>query len=361
MAERSTKDVKMVISNGSIARFFLFILLLIALYILRDIVLVLLTSVVLASFIERATNRMIRKKIFGFQMHRTVAVVFLYFIVLLTLAGIFYVFVPMLINEISNIAVILDKYAPTNLGAATTSSIHNATNFVQNLSDNFSFSDIVQNAHTIVSSISSGFLGTLSVVFGGLLNVVLIIVISFYLSIQERGVEKFLRIAIPAKQEEYAVSLWSRTERKIALWIQGQLLLGLLIGVLIYLGLAIIGLPYALLIALLAAICELIPFGLILAVVPAVAFAYLKSGISLALLVAGYYLIVQQFETYLIQPLVVRRVIGISPLVVILSILIGAKLAGFWGLILAVPIAVAVMEYADDVERNKVTSAGTLK
>ncbi len=349
------KSVRISISNGTIFRVIFFLLILVILFVLRDLLLVILTSVVLASFIERATNRMIRNKMFGFKVHRTFAVVFLYIVVLGFLAGVFYLFVPMLITEVSTLADILNQYVP----AETTSSLHTASNVVQSLSQNFSFSDVVTNARTMVSSVSSGFFGTLSVVFGGVVNVILIIVISFYLSIQERGVEKFLRIVIPAKKEEYAINLWARTERKIALWIQGQLLLGVLIGVLIYLGLAIIGLPYALLIAVLAMICELIPFGLILAVVPAIAFAYTKGGISLSLIVAGYYLIVQQFETYLIQPLVIRRVIGISPLIVILAVLIGAKLAGFWGLILAVPVAVAIMEYADDIERRKTLAVGS--
>jgi predicted PurR-regulated permease PerM len=122
----------------------------------------------------------------------------------------------------------------------------------------------------------------------------------------------------------------------------------------LYIGLLIIGVPNALVLALVAGFFELIPFGLILAIVPAVSFAYLHGGISLALIVCGFYLIVQQFENYFIQPLVVRRVIGISPLVVILSLLIGAKLAGFWGLVLAMPIAVALMEYLSDVEKKKI-------
>src|SRR6185436_5872122 len=99
------------------------------------------------------------------------------------------------------------------------------------------------------------------------------------------------------------------------------LLLGALVGVLIYIGLAILGVQYALLIAILAAICELIPFGLVLAAIPAVSFSYVNGGITLALMVAGYYVVVQQFESYVIQPLVVKKIIGIPPLIVLMSVL----------------------------------------
>ncbi len=355
------KKISISISNGSIIRVILFLILLVSLYVLRDLILVLLTSIVLATFIERAANRIIRDKIFGVKVHRTLAVVFLFLVSLLFLAGIFYLFVPLLINEVSNASVLVNKYLPSNSLSNTTTTINSAKDFVQNLSHNLSFSDIVDNTRNIVNSVSSGFFGTLTAVFGGIVNVVLILVISFYLSIQEKGIEKFLRVITPDKQEEYIIDLWNRAQRKIALWIKGQLLLGVLIGVLIYLGLTIIGLQYALLIAILAAMFELIPFGLILAVIPAISFAYLKGGISLALVVGGYYLIVQQFETYLIQPLVIKRVIGISPLVVILSILIGAKLAGFWGLILAVPVAVCIMEFFDDIEKKKNLNVPDLK
>ena len=163
-----------------------------------------------------------------------------------------------------------------------------------------------------------------------------------------------MRIIVPAKYEDYAVDLWNRSQRKIALWVRGQLLLGLLIGVLTYLGLSILGVRYALLLGLTAAIFELVPFGIVLASIPAVGFAYLDGGFTLAFMTAGFYIIIQQFEGYLIQPLVVKKAVGVSPLVVILSVLIGLQLAGFWGLVLAVPVAVSLLEFLSDIEKKKI-------
>ena len=140
---------------------------------------------------------------------------------------------------------------------------------------------------------------------------------------------------------------------KIGKWMQGQLLLGVLIGVLVYLGLTILGVPYALLLAVLAALFELIPlFGPILASIPAIALGFLQS-FSLGFMVVGLYVIIQQFENHLIYPLVVRKVVGVSPILVIISLIVGAKLAGFLGLILAVPIAAAIVEFTDDIQKDK--------
>ncbi len=181
-------------------------------------------------------------------------------------------------------------------------------------------------------------------------------IISFLLSVQENGIENFLRIIISPKYEEYIIDLWGRAQRKIGLWFQGQLLLGVIVGILIYLGLTIFGVKYALSLALISALSELIPFGILLAMMVAVFFSYTDAGIIQALIVGGFYLIVHQFEAYLIAPLIVKKVVGISPLVVILSILIGIELAGFWGLVLAIPAAVSVLEYVHDVQKRKVSA-----
>jgi predicted PurR-regulated permease PerM len=127
-----------------------------------------------------------------------------------------------------------------------------------------------------------------------------------------------------------------------------------IIGVLAYLGLTILGVKYSFILAIATAFSELIPFGLFLVVIPAMVFAYLNGSITVAFLTLFLYFILHQFENYLIYPLIVKKVIGISPLVVILAILIGGTLAGFWGVILAIPCAVCLLEFLNDLEKKKV-------
>jgi len=94
-------------------------------------------------------------------------------------------------------------------------------------------------------------------------------------------------------------------------------------------------------------------FGPILAAIPAVSIAFIDGGTSLGFMVVGLYVIIQQFENHLIYPLVVKKVVGVPPLMVILALLVGAKLAGFLGIIIAVPLAAVLMEFVNDWEKNK--------
>ena len=177
---------------------------------------------------------------------------------------------------------------------------------------------------------------------------------SFHFAIQETGIDDFIRIISPVRHQKYAINLWRRSQVKIGLWMQGQLLLSLIVAVLTYLWLTILGVPYALLLAIFAAIAELVPvFGSIAAAIPAIAVAGSSGGLILALLAGGGYLVINQIQGNLIYPLVVKRIVGVPPLLVILALIAGAQLAGFLGVLLSVPIAAALQEFISDIEKRK--------
>jgi predicted PurR-regulated permease PerM len=341
------------ISSGTIVRT---ILLLIALYLfwaLRDLILVILTSIVIASFVESAIPAFKKVKI-----GRVFGVVIIYILSISLLAVMFYLFAPLLITEIYNFAQFISHYAPgvDFLNYFNNEAFSGAKDIVNNLSHGLSVDSLLSTSKAFVDNLSSGFFTTLSVAFGSIINVILIVIISFYLSIQEKGIENFLRIILPIQHEEYVVDLWERTRRKIALWMRGQLLLGILIAILTYLVLAIMGIQYAFLLALIAGVMELIPYGVLIALVPAVSFSYLSGGMSDALAVFGAYVIIHQFEVYLFSPLIIKKVTGLSPLIMILAVLVGFELGGFWGLILSVPGAMLFMEIMNDIEKKKISS-----
>lgn len=323
----------------------------VALYYLHDLVLVLLTSIVLASFNESVVRKLAR-----YHIPRTLSVVIVYFITFAAVFGLFYIFAPILLAEFSSIVTSLSDYIPQSsaLQVFQPASISGTQNVITTVSGTTSsLGDVVGSVQALISGSSGGFVQAITLLFGGVLNVILIAVITFYLSVQDHGIESFLRIVTPLKHEEYIVGLWKRSERKIGLWMQGQLLLGVIVGVIMYLGLTLLGVKYALVISLMTAMFELIPFGIILAGLIGCLFAYSSGGIAMAVKVFFLYTIVQQFENYLIAPLIVNKVIGVSPLVVILSLLIGAQLAGLWGLLLGIPVAVCLLEYFSDIEKGK--------
>ena len=152
----------------------------------------------------------------------------LYVVSLLVLAGIFYLFAPLLITEIYNFSTFLSTYIPgvSFLNYFQNEAFSGAKDIVSSLSNNFSLATLISVSKAFILNLSGGFFQTLSVAFGSIFNFILIILISFYLSIQEKGIENFLRLIFPIHHEDYVVDLWERSRRKIALWMKGQMLLG---------------------------------------------------------------------------------------------------------------------------------------
>ncbi len=341
------RDINVRITAGSIITAILFVLLIALLWYLRDIVLILLTAVVIASAMEPGIRWFIRMR-----MPRILAVIAMYLAVVVAFAGVLIFFLPPVLDDAASFLTRL----PDTLNSIGYSSEGGGSAFlpITDIAALLSSAELIRAFSSTLGGSTGGIVTTLSVFFGGAVSFVLVVVLSFYFCVQETGVEDFLLIVTPVEYHAYVVSLWKRAQDKIGKWMQGQILLALLVGVLLYLGLVILGVPYALVLAVLAAVFELIPvFGQILAAIPAVAVAFAAGGGGLALLVAGLFLVVQQFESHLIYPLVVKKVVGVPPLLVILALLIGAKLAGFIGILLSVPVAAALREFVNDIENHR--------
>lgn len=339
------RDVSVHITSGSIITAILFVLLITVLWYLQDLVLILLTAIVIASAMEPAIHFLMRRGV-----HRILAVILMYLTVASVFLTVLLIFVPPVLGDAANfLARLPETLSNLNLSAAT-----NGLLPWGNVGEQFNSADVLRNISGTLSETTGGIFSTLSAFFGGLTSFILIVVFSFYFSVQETGVDDFLRLVSPVKHQNYVLNLWKRSQNKIGKWMQGQLVLGLIVGILLYLGLSILGIPNALLLAVIAGLFELIPvFGQILAAIPALAIAFSDGGFTALLLVAGLYLVVQQFEAHLIYPVVVKKVVGVPPLLVILALIIGAKLAGFLGILLSVPIAAAIQELVTDIERSK--------
>lgn len=337
---------KIEITTGTIVRVILLITLVALLFYLRDLVLIILTAVVIASAIEPGIKRLGKWRI-----SRLPSVIIIYLLIAIFFVGVFYFLVPPLLDDTIN----LFNTLPDRLIAVDKESISNsALNNLESFGEYVSLQNVFENIRSLVTDVSGGLFRTTSALFGGLLSFVLIVVLSFYFAVQETGVDDFLRLVTPLKHQNYVFSLWKRSQIKIGLWMQGQLLLALIVGILTYLGLTILGVPYALLLAIIMMVFELIPvFGPILGGIPAVIVAFTAGGPTLGLLTIGLYVIIQQFENHLIYPLVVRKVVGVPPLLVIIALIVGAKLAGFLGIILSVPVAAALKEYVDDIIKSR--------
>jgi predicted PurR-regulated permease PerM len=310
-------------------------------FMLRDLLLVVLTAVVFASSIEPIAKWFVR---FGFP--KVLAVVIIYLVTLLMIVSFFYFFLPPLTNEAVDFFKTLPAYIETlNI---------NSMQMTFSEGETESLATQLLQMQDILKTSSMSVLGAANTIFGGLMSFILIVVLSFYIAVQDKGLDDFLRLVTPLRHHGYLLDLWKRAQVKIGRWLQGQLLLSLLVGVMVYIGLLFLGVKYALLLAILAAVFELIPvFGSILAAIPAVVLAFIESGTTLALLVIVLYTVINQLQGNIIYPMVVQKVLGVPPLVIILAIIAGAQLAGFLGILIAVPVAAAVQEWVGDVQRGK--------
>ncbi len=336
------------ITTGTILKTALIGIGLFLLYFLREIVLVVLTAVVIASACEPAVRFFMRARI-----PRLIAVIILYLLLFTFLFGMFYFFLPTVLNDVKGFVAALPLY----LEAVSVLVALEDFAFLFGLAPGATSADVIVeiNKNLNLAAVFGNSFSAAATVLGSLFSLVLILVFSFYFTVAETGVDDFLNVIAPNKYKPYLLNLWFRARYKIGLWMQGQVLLGVIVGVLVYLSLTIIGVKHALLLAVLAAVLELIPvFGPTISAVPAVLIAFADGGVALGLVVIALYVIIQQFENHLIYPLVVTKVVGVPPLLVILGLIIGWNIAGFLGILLSVPISAALQEFVSDWSRGKI-------
>jgi predicted PurR-regulated permease PerM len=176
-------------------------------------------------------------------------------------------------------------------------------------------------------------------VIGGVLGLITVLVLAFYLLVDSSALILVLLRLFPHEKRAQVNGACRRVTNKISAWLGGQLLLAGIIGSTAALGLFLMGVPFFWVLALIAAIGEMIPIvGPILSAVPAVAVA-LSVKPTLALAVIVFFIAQQQLENHLLVPKIMQRQVGISPVFVIIALLIGGSLLGVIGAILAVPSA----------------------
>ena len=337
------------ISTGTLLRALLLVGLVYVLSQLGTLLISLLVAVVIASSVEPMAKFFAK-----YRIPRSFSVALVYTVFISIIAGIIAFFVPRLADDL---AVFIQKL-PTLLQnfqlMGNDMGFKDLSVYLTEMSRDISKGEILSVLKNFVIGTGSAIQAT-GTFFNAVFNMGIIVVLSFYLASEEKGVENFLRVIVPKKYELYIIDLWARSQKKISSWAQGQLLLGVVMAVLIFITMSLIGVPYAAIIALFALVGELIPLvGLTFAAIPAVILAFSSGGVSLGLLTTGAFLVLSQIENHIIQPRIMSKMVGVPSIVVIIAILIGGKLAGFWGILLAVPLASIFLELLSDIDNNKI-------
>lgn len=314
-------------------------------YLLREVLMILLFAIIIASAVTPFADWFESRK-----FPRLLGVLILYLAVFGLIVFLVSLVVPVISAEISQLTRALPEFVSKISGAlekaqqSTSSRYFDFFGEIQNLLD--SFSQFLQTS-------SSSALNLIVNIFGGVLSFAAIIVISFYLSVMKRGVSGFINSVVPEKYENYVISLWKRAEYKVGRWLQGQLLLALTVGLMVFVGLSLFHIKYALLLGILAMVLELVPIvGPVIFAIPGVIFGFAQSP-TLGLWVLVFYVAVQQTESHILVPLIMGRTLGLNPVTVIIALLIGGQLAGILGVVLAIPVAVIIVEILDDLARQK--------
>lgn len=302
------------------------------LFMIRDVIILFFVAIILMAALHPIVTKLVSWKI-----PRVLAIAFSYIVVLGCIGGLITLIVVPLSEQMSS----LSKTLPHAVDGLLPPEINRS---------------VLQDQ---IGSITKNVLGVTLVIFNNIIGVISIFVLTFYLLLERDDLENYI-----LQFFEYSSSKQKRIKRvinevsdKLGAWVRGQLFLSFTIGVTVYLVLNIInliyppGIPYTIPLAILAGILEMVPtIGPIVSALPALVLAYNISPVLTGVVGAAYFLI-QQLENHYLVPQVMKKAVGLNPLVVILSVAAGSQLLGIAGALLAVPFSVAVQVIVQEIAK----------
>jgi predicted PurR-regulated permease PerM len=308
------------------------------LWTIRSVVLLFLISIIISSAIDPVADFLRKRRI-----PRGLSVLLVYVVFLGILVSVGFLLVPPIsqqIDEISKTDVIDNLISKVGV-------------FRENLSHSEWGRALNDNLKQFAGSLGGTLFQTTKGVVSGIVGVITVLTISFYLTAEENGMKNFIKHLAPYKHQAYVMGLVNKIQRKVGSWVLGQIILSVVIFGLTFVGLTVLKVEFALVLALIAGITEIIPYiGPFIGAIPAVLFAFLQNP-PLAIAVIILYLVIQQLENHVIVPVVMSRSVGLNPVLVILAILVGGTLAGVMGALIAIPVVSGLSVFvADMMESN---------
>lgn len=225
-----------------------------------------------------------------------------------------------------------------------------------------SFSFALQQLGQNLSSAAQGSLQFAFGLAGSALSFVaqmtVVLALACFIQLERESIRQWVRGMLPAGYRGYLDDKSQAIHVKIAQWARGQAILGLCIAVLVFTALSIVGLEYALVLAVLAGLTEFIPYlGPLIAAVPAILVALTQEGPQWALLVAVLFYIIQWLENNFLVPMVMQRAVGLSPVAVMFAMLVAVSFPNtihpILGILLAVPATTILAIFLEDFRRRR--------
>lgn len=329
MTGHSTLDI----SWGTIGKIAVAAVSLYFVFLLKDIVIWTVFGVVIAVMFDPLIDTLQRLKI-----PRVVGAVGIYALVF-GLSGLFlYTLAPLFASEIQRFSQLLPRYieqlAPvlSRLGITMFSDVQGFINAVGGS----------------VSEAGKSLLNALAALFGGLFAAIFIISIAIFISLEERSIESVLLLLFPKRMESFALQLWDRTKKKVSGWFLSRLFASLFVGLATYIALVLFNVQYPLSLGLLSGISNIVPIvgplvvGLIIGGIVAL------ESMSKALFVVLALVLIQQIENNIVTPMLVKKLVGMSPVLVLVAMAAGGQLWGIMGAIFTLPLAGVLFEFLQD-------------
>ncbi|MFA6190527.1 MAG: AI-2E family transporter [Candidatus Staskawiczbacteria bacterium] len=328
MSAEQTLDI----SWKTIAKIFVAIFLFYLIYLARDIALWLFFGLAISILLEPAIN-FLRK----LWIPKMLAIILVYVSILGLLGILVYITAPIFIIELKQFSSYLPDY------------FNKISPILQQMGVDVaqSFSQLTSSLIGGLEQSSKGIISAIIAFFGGLVSTLVIITIAFFLSLEDRGPERFLAFISPQKYQEHIVLFFEKAQTKVAGWFGARIIACTFVGIGSFIVFYIFGVEYAFLLALIAGILNFIPYlGPLVTAILLVVFVMVSSGswlITLYVLLAVW--LVQIIENNLLTPFLMKKMIDLPPVLVLISLLLGAKIFGFLGTIFIVPIVGIVYEF----------------
>jgi predicted PurR-regulated permease PerM len=331
------------ISWGTIVRFIIAAIIIYFLFLIKDLVVYFIFAVIISILFNPAINFLERKK-----LPRIISAVIVYFGIFCLLGLLIYFTTPMLFSELRDFAMKFPEYfanAPPYLKGLKFGALANFQSFTQALEN-------------MLAKSSSSFFTALGSIFGGIITTIAIFSISFFLSLEEKGIEKSLAILIPQKYRQKALDVWSLSQRKVALWFGTRVLGMVFVGVVTTITCYCLGIKYAFFFGLLAGLSDLIPTIGPLVSGAVITMFVLVISVPKAILFLVIYILMQQIENHVLIPILSKKFLKLSPALVLMAVLIGSRVWGILGSILAIPFMAMLFEVIKGVwNRNSDNSS----
>jgi predicted PurR-regulated permease PerM len=316
-------------------------------YLLQDVVVLVLLAVLTAAALVPAIAKFER-----WGLSRTASVIIAYSLLFFAGVILLSVFLPLFFSEIKQFLQNWPEYAKR-----LDSLVSGVEAYSQSIGIEFRKDEFSQNIEGNISQWFSQIFSTTVNLFQSFIHFIGYFFLALYLSLEERGIEKFFLLMTPKEYHAQALSIASRMQGKVSQWLFGQMLLMLIAFVIYYIGLSLLGVPYALAIALFGGFMEILPYvGPILAAIPAIVIGLLSSPV-LGASALVFYIVAHQVEAHIVAPQVMKHSAGLNPVALIVAILVGLELAGPLGIILAVPITMILSVFVEELVLKKSNKA----